>query len=76
MPKSKQQKQAEAQERLRSLIPGRRDTMFLFQPGGEQYKWTLKIEGRQQADKEAQEEMKRFKAFCAAANVDTNGNPL
>ena len=76
MPKSKLQKQTEALQRKRNMIPLDRGFMLRYQQGGDFYASTLHYFGKDRADEEADRQRKKFVKICDEAKVDTHGNPL
>ncbi|WP_396190542.1 hypothetical protein [Flavobacterium sp.] len=76
MPKSKEQKQKEAIERARKNIVKERALMLRCQPGGDLYIYQRNMFSVHDADDYARAALHNFRIKCAAAKVDTHGNPI
>ncbi len=76
MHKTKQQKQEEAIQRLRSDIPRHREWLMRCQAGGDIYQAELRDCGLDNANTLARKELKKFQAKCKTAKIDTHGNPI
>ena len=75
MPKSKDQKRAEALQRLRDGFPQWHAYMLECQRDGRHYLYELNMNGEADANALAAQEMARFRIKCKEAGLDIHGNP-
>lgn len=74
MPKTKEQKRAEALERNRRNYDSKQKQQMRYQVGGDLYEGIVRHCGKDRASLEARKEFKIFKEWCDSVKLDTSGN--